>query len=201
MVTTPLDKLINVPKITINEAQESPFLDLAFQEHWTWVCRTLYQLAGDWDDAEDLALEVFYRLHQRPPRDQSNLGSWLHRVATNTGLNALRARQRRRKYEALAEKLGWQNSHAVNPEAEVERQETQHHVRHILAQMKSQRAQILILRHSGLSYADIATALNIAPGSVGTLLSRAEKDFERRYVKAFGQDSRFSEKGRGSQRQ
>jgi len=37
------------------------------------------------------------------------------------------------------------------------------------------------LRYSGLSYAEIAAALGIAAGSVGTLLARAEADFERRY--------------------
>jgi RNA polymerase sigma-70 factor (ECF subfamily) len=41
----------------------------------------------------------------------------------------------------------------------------------------------LILKHSGCSYAEIATALGIAPGSVGTLLTRAEQAFEQLYQK------------------
>jgi RNA polymerase sigma-70 factor (ECF subfamily) len=54
--------------------------------------------------------------------------------------------------------------------------------------MKPRAAQLLILRHSGLSYADIAAALGVAPGSVGTLLARAEKEFERRYRAVEGSD-------------
>jgi RNA polymerase sigma-70 factor (ECF subfamily) len=47
--------------------------------------------------------------------------------------------------------------------------------------MRPRAAQVLVLRHSGLSYAEIAAAMNVAVGSVGTLLARAEKAFERHY--------------------
>jgi RNA polymerase sigma-70 factor (ECF subfamily) len=50
-----------------------------------------------------------------------------------------------------------------------------------LSAMKPRSAQILILRHSGLSYAEIAAALNVGVNSVGTLLVRAEKEFKKQY--------------------
>jgi DNA-directed RNA polymerase specialized sigma24 family protein len=53
-------------------------------------------------------------------------------------------------------------------------------VRTILAQMKPRTARLLILRHSGLSYTELAEALGIAPGSIGTLLARAEAEFAGR---------------------
>ena len=160
-------------------------LEAAFDAHWSWVCAMLCRLVGDWDEAQDLALEVFYRLHERPPKEQARLRSWLYRVATNVGLNALRARQRRRRYEEAAEALELPHASSIDPAAEAERKaevaEARRRVRRALAQMRPRAAQILILRHSGLSYADIAAALIVAPGSVGTLLARAEKAFERHY--------------------
>ena len=51
-------------------------------------------------------------------------------------------------------------------------------VRRVLSQMKSRSAKILVLRHTGLSYAEIAAAIRVSPNSVGKLLSRAEKEFE-----------------------
>ena len=51
----------------------------------------------------------------------------------------------------------------------------------VLAKMKKRPAKILILRHSGFSYAEIAEAIGIASSSVGTLLARAEREFERRW--------------------
>jgi RNA polymerase sigma-70 factor, ECF subfamily len=52
-----------------------------------------------------------------------------------------------------------------------------------LQQMQERQAQLLVLRHSGMSYQEIAETLNISPASVGTLLVRAEKNFVRLYEK------------------
>lgn len=156
-------------------------LEAALEAHWARVCRTLYGVVGDWDEAEDLALEVFYRFHRRPPRELRKVGSWLYRVAVNLGLNALRARKRRRRYEQAAGALKLQQDMPSDPAIEVERRQTQQRVRRVLATMKPRAAQVLILRFSGLSYAELAEALNVAPGSVGTMLARAERAFERRY--------------------
>jgi RNA polymerase sigma-70 factor (ECF subfamily) len=45
------------------------------------------------------------------------------------------------------------------------------------------------LRHSGLSYREVAGALNLAPASIGPLLVRAEREFEKRY-RAVAQEGR-----------
>jgi DNA-directed RNA polymerase specialized sigma24 family protein len=47
--------------------------------------------------------------------------------------------------------------------------------------MPQRKAQILILRHTDHTYAEIAEVLGVAYSSVGTMLARAERDFERRY--------------------
>ena len=77
--------------------------------------------------------------------------------------------------------LVMQRANSPDPAAEVERNEERRRVRQVLAQMKPRAARVLALRHSGLSYAEVAAALNVASSSVGTLLARAEKEFERRY--------------------
>ena len=40
---------------------------------------------------------------------------------------------------------------------------------------------VLLLRHSGFSYAEIADAVGLAPGSVGTTLVRAQRRFREVY--------------------
>jgi RNA polymerase sigma-70 factor (ECF subfamily) len=40
---------------------------------------------------------------------------------------------------------------------------------------------LLVMRYSGLSYKEIARALKLAPTSIGPLLLRAEREFEKQY--------------------
>ena len=159
------------------------WFESVFNEHWQRVYGVLYRLLGDPDEAQDLALEAFWRLHQRLPRagNIQNLEGWLYRVATNLGLNALRSYQRRQRYEGKAGVLALENDQPSDPELEVERLQEQEQVRTTLAQMKPRSAKLLVLRHSGLTYTEVAAALGIAPSSVGTLLARAEREFEKRY--------------------
>jgi RNA polymerase sigma-70 factor (ECF subfamily) len=50
-----------------------------------------------------------------------------------------------------------------------------------LAQMNPRQSQLLVMRYSGMSYKDIASALNLSPTSIGPLLLRAEREFEKQY--------------------
>jgi RNA polymerase sigma-70 factor (ECF subfamily) len=155
--------------------------DGLFQAHWSRVYGVIYRLVGDHAEAEDLALEVFLRLHQRPPRRADNYLGWLYRVATNLSLNALRTRKRRQQYETEAGQVTLNGASPADLSATLERKSERQRVRKVLTQMKTRSARILVLRHSGLSYAEVAAATGISPSSVGTLLSRAEREFEKRY--------------------
>jgi len=150
--------------------------ELLFLEHWPRVYGVLVRLVGDPAEAEDLALETFWQLYQRPPEQRGSLGGWLYRVATNLGYNALRAAQRRQRYEATAGPAA-----PPEPPEAAERAETRRRVRAVLDALPARDAQLLLLRHSGFAYKEIAAALGVAPTSVGTLLARAEDDFAARY--------------------
>lgn len=166
------------------------WFETAFNQHWSRVYGVLYRLVGDHAEAEDLALEAFWRLHVQQPAldsDQS-LGGWLYRVAMNLGFNALRAQKRRTRYESQAGKFVLDDEQTFDPAEEVERKLEQRRVRQALANMKSRSAQLLVLRHSGLTYAELAAALSVAPGSIGTLLARAEREFEESYQDLEGED-------------
>jgi DNA-directed RNA polymerase specialized sigma24 family protein len=47
--------------------------------------------------------------------------------------------------------------------------------------MKPQQSQILILRYSGMAYKEIASAMGVPVTSIGPLLARAEREFEKQY--------------------
>ena len=156
-----------------------------FKEHWAHVYRVLNRLVGDPAEAEDLALETFVRLYQKYPlqENEANPGpaGWLHRVATNLGLHSIRSWKRREGYELTAGKYALEESPEARPAEIMAQEEDRRLVRIVLAQMNERQSQLLILRYSGSSYKEIATALKLAPTSIGPLLLRAEREFEKTY--------------------
>lgn len=161
-----------------------------FSEHWGRVYGVLFRLLGDHAEAEDLALEVFWRLYRRPPQidEPGRLFGWLYRVATNLGYNALRAGKRRGHYENAAGVASIEERRSSDPAAEAERSLRRRQVHNVFASMKPRSVNLLVLRHSGFAYTEIAGILGVSPGSVGTLLARAEKEFERKFVALYGRD-------------
>lgn len=157
-----------------------------FQRHYIPVYRVLYHLFGQREEAEDIAQETFLTLYHHPPSGSGiQLLGWLCRVALNRGYNTLRS-QRRADRHAL--QLGNLTAHidVPDPASELLRAEERAHVRTTLAAMPERQGRMLLLRYAGLSYAEIAAALEIAPGSVGTLLVRAERAFLEVYRQRFG---------------
>jgi RNA polymerase sigma-70 factor, ECF subfamily len=154
-----------------------------FMEHWAPVYRILQRIVGDPAEAEDLALETFIRLYQRyPPREaEFNIGGWLYRVATNLGLHSIRSWKRRERYETTAGKFALEETPEDRPAEILAKQEERRFVRMALAKMNERQSQLLIMRHSGMSYKEIAEALQLASTSIGPLLLRAEREFEKRY--------------------
>lgn len=159
--------------------------DSVFHQHYDRVYGLLFRLVGNRGEAEDLTQEVFIKLYNHAYRQrlfgrsrEHNIGAWLYRVATNTGYNAIRGRQRlwQRNTELVPDPQG-----SPAAEKEAERREMETAVRQALAQLQPRQVQLLLMRQMDFSYADCAAAVGIAPGSVGTLLARAAKAFREAY--------------------
>jgi RNA polymerase sigma-70 factor (ECF subfamily) len=168
---------------TSQAESHSPEFEDLFMEHWAHVYRVLYRLVGDPAEAEDLALETFFRLYQRHPLpgNDFNPGGWLHRVATNLGLHSIRSFKRRERYELAAGKGALDEMPENRPAELLAQEEERRLARLALSQMNERQAQLLVMRYSGLAYKDIAEALGLSPTSIGPLLLRAEREFEKRY--------------------
>jgi len=155
-----------------------------FLAHFSRVVAVLYRLLGDRARSEELANEVFWKLYRQPmlPGPEGNVAGWLYRTATNLGIDELRARAKRSHYEETAMRLASASDAPADPLDDLLREEKCRRVRTVLAALKPAQAQILVLRHSGFSYNELAECLGVKPGSVGTMLMRAEAEFQRRYV-------------------
>lgn len=185
-------------EITLSPAEAGPAgrsrraaaVETLFRTHYPRLAGMLARLTGDRGQAEEIAADVFHKLSRRPAllTGTDDLTAWMYRVATNAGFDALRANSRRRKRE---ESAGVNEIHAAAPDNaldEMLREERRSRVRAVLGAMKPREAQLLLLRSSGLPYRELAQTLGIQPGSVGTLLARAEAEFERRFRARYGDD-------------
>jgi RNA polymerase sigma-70 factor, ECF subfamily len=176
-------------KVSGNLTASQQFDDL-FLSHYTLIVRLLARMLGDYARAEDLTNEAFLKLYRRPALHSShgNLGGWLYRTAMNLGIDALRAASRRDRYETAAARANTKSQTGEDGLHQLLRAEKQQRVRAVLAILKPVHAQALVLRVCGYSYKELADSLAIEPGSVGTLLLRAEAEFEKRYMERYGRE-------------
>jgi RNA polymerase sigma-70 factor, ECF subfamily len=153
-----------------------------FLQHYARIVGVLMRLLGDRSHAEEVANDAFWRLYRQPALQiDGNLGGWVYRTATNLGIDALRAAGRRRQHEATAAGIA-QEPHKPGPLDDLLREEKCRRVRSILASIRPAQAQLLILRTSGLSYKELADALQVRMSGIGTMLNRAEEEFRTRYL-------------------
>jgi RNA polymerase sigma-70 factor, ECF subfamily len=153
-----------------------------FLQHYARIVAILVRLLGDLSYAEEVASDALWRLYRQPAvQVDGNVGGWLYRTATNLGIDALRASRRRRQYEEACGAAENERG-AGGPLADLLREEQCRRVRAVLASIKPTQAQLLILRSSGLSYKELAEALNAKMSGIGTMLNRAEEEFRKRYL-------------------
>ena len=165
------------------KASEAHFeIEAIFHAQYERIARVIARVIRDPARAEELAVEVFLKFW-RNQHAQANSEGWLYRVAVRTGLNELRARTRRSRYEAL---LGFGRS-THTPEDIRATTEAQERVRLVLAAIEERQAELLLLRSHGLSYEELACALDLNSASIGTLLSRAQQAFRKEYIKRYGE--------------
>ncbi|HWC95399.1 MAG TPA: sigma-70 family RNA polymerase sigma factor [Candidatus Sulfopaludibacter sp.] len=159
-----------------------------FHEHYPRITSMLARLTGDRGQSEEIAADVFCKLsrHWTLVQGKGELTAWVYRVATNAGLDALRSNSRRRRREQEAGVESLRTAPRGGALDDMLKQERCVRVREVLAELKARDAQMLMLRANGLAYREVAESLGIPPGSVGTMLARAEAEFERRFRARYG---------------
>jgi RNA polymerase sigma factor (sigma-70 family) len=150
----------------------SPAFERFFREQYPVVVRIAFGVVGDAQAAQDVAQDVFIAALRRfpDPWDAGQAGAWVRAAAAHTALNAIRGERRRDRRQQLA---GIEVA-PPGPEETVLDRESRLEVRRALARLPRRAATVLVLRHNGLSYAEVAEAMNVKVGHVGTMLRRAE---------------------------
>lgn len=153
-------------------------LERLFRLYHTPLVRYLTRRLGDRDWAEELAQEAFLRALRQ--ESLTNERSWLFAVATNLVRDeARRAERQRRHLMVLAEQ---ERDTMVEPEpTTVERAQEAALARRALEALAERDRLALLMREEGLNYEEIASALALSVGSIGTTLARARRRLAETY--------------------
>jgi RNA polymerase sigma-70 factor (ECF subfamily) len=143
--------------------------------HADGVRHVIYHMYGDLQLAEDAAQETFIRawLYFSSYRPQTSLRNWLYRIAVNAATDMLR-KEKRILPHAL-EDLPLKDPQP-GPEALFSREERATLVQKAVLSLPDACRAVLVLReYEGLSYQEIADALEIPVGTVMSRLNYARK--------------------------
>ncbi len=162
--------------------------DLLVLRYQHKVVKLVARLLRDRTEAEDVAQEAFVKAYRALGsfRGDSAFYTWLYRIAVNTARNTLASRQRRPlQYEAgLSEgeqaAVESRMRHVDTPEANALSDEIHETVNRAIGDLPEDLRTAIVLREvEGLSYEEIATAMDCPVGTVRSRIFRAREAIDR----------------------
>lgn len=144
------------------------------EEHTPRVYRLAYRLTGNVHDAEDLTHDVFVRVFRSlDGYTPGTFEGWLHRITTNLFLDRARRKQRIR-FDALTDDFAaLLHSGSPTPEQIVLDHHLDADVQRALDALPPQfRAAVVLCDIEGLTYEEVADALDIKLGTVRSRIHR-----------------------------
>ncbi len=165
----------------------------AFEElvttHQHRVFAVAYRMLGTRAEAEDVAQEVFLRVHRGIAafRGDAKLSTWLYAITSRLCLNRLASGERRMTLaradddEAVIRAQG-----DPDPASMMEQREMEAALHRAIAELSEERRIVVVLRDlNGLAYEEIAEALGLELGTVRSRLHRARMELKDKLEKFY----------------
>ncbi|MCG6959421.1 sigma-70 family RNA polymerase sigma factor [bacterium BMS3Abin03] len=136
-----------------------------YQQQVYWVIR---KMVNSHDDADDLTQEVFIKIYSalKDFREESNLFTWLYRIATNYSINHIRKAKVRNtvSFEIVTEQV--ESKEKKSDEAVDEKTKMKLLIEAIETLPAQQRAVFNLRYNENLSYEDISKVMKKSVGGV-----------------------------------
>jgi RNA polymerase sigma-70 factor, ECF subfamily len=166
---------------------------LLVEKYQSVVYNACYHLVRQYDDAEDIAQEVFIEVFESITqfRQESKLSTWLYRIAINKSLNHLR----KNKWGKLFKTIEHYLSGEINVKFDIEDttandtpENIEYKERGKMLQLaidslpKNQRIAFTMHKLEDLSYQQIAGIMELSLSSVESLIHRAKLNLQKRLL-------------------
>jgi len=183
----------------IRTDKEKAFYDL-FEEYKVMVFQLAYRILGDREEALDVSQEVFFTIYRKLHRfrGESSLKTWVFRISINRASNRCRwwNRLRRRGTVSLDEHLSSGRDFDLSqkleaggqsPEERLLMQERRAEIEHWLLRLPLHQRTAVIMRDvEGMSYEEIAEAMQVSLGTVKSRIARGREELKRHLNGALG---------------
>lgn len=158
--------------------------DLLVRKYQHKIISVVTRYVSDWSEAQDVAQEAFIRAYRAIGafRGESAFYTWIYKIAINTAKNHLVSRGRRPPIgdiaidDAVLLDGASQLSDRATPERELLRQEIERTVFDTVEELPEELRTAITLREvDGLSYEEIAEAMDCPIGTVRSRIFRARE--------------------------
>jgi len=160
------------------QAGETDAFETLVRRHEKAMVNLLYRWLGDYDEAAEVAQEVFLSAYRsiRRFRGDASFSTWLYRIAVNHGKNRRKSMLASHQRMMPLENTDPVGNPAQDPVETAEKAEIHDLVQQGMRDLKADDA-LLILLHDlqDVSYEEIAHILNIPIGTVKSRLHRARQ--------------------------
>ncbi len=152
------------------------------------IVKLVMRYVRDQSEALDVTQEAFIKAYRAIPkfRGDSAFYTWLYRIAINTAKNHIVAIKRRPlEYDLDLQESGGYETHAQlhdldSPERIAEREELREAVQSAIGSLPDELRDAIVLREiEGMSYEEIATAMNCPVGTVRSRIFRARDAIDK----------------------
>jgi RNA polymerase sigma-70 factor (ECF subfamily) len=165
----------------IRDGDDSGF-EALIAAHSSRILALAWRLAGNRDDAEDIAQEAFLRLHRSLGyfRGESSVATWLHRTVTRLAIDHLRRRKLRerifffRRGSEEADPLDFAPASSPTPGERYLAGEIRQRLEQAMQRLSARQRVVFTLRHyEEMPLREIAALLELEEGTVKSHLHRA----------------------------
>jgi RNA polymerase sigma-70 factor (ECF subfamily) len=156
-----------------------------FEKYSRAIVNFAYHFIGSRPRAEELAQDVFLQVYKAAPRyePQAKFTTWLYRIATNACLNEVRRPERRYKTRPLEHQtedsseraeISVPDPNAIGGDVALAGRQLEAKIQSVLGDLPAnQRAALVLSRVEGMSYREVAEALECTESAVKSLVFRA----------------------------
>jgi RNA polymerase sigma-70 factor, ECF subfamily len=152
--------------------------EVLVRRHQKAIFNLVYRLLGDYDEAAEVAQEVFLSAYKSIGqfRGEANFSTWLYRIGLNHASTRRKTLNSMHQRHIPLESTEVIADSAVDPAKNVEHKEIQQRVQQALNSLDPEDARIILLRDlQDVTYEEVAEMLDIPVGTVKSRLHRARQ--------------------------